>query len=90
MNGSQTWLSAWKTMAENRRQMVEQALAKKPVNPALATIRDLYLKRAQAITKSRLNFAEAYVAHAKAMSRVVGKATEGASSGTKGSVGDSG
>jgi len=90
MNGSQTWLNAWKTMAENRRQVLEQALAKKPVNPAMATVRDLYLKRAQAAAKVRLNFAEAYVAHAKTMSRIVGKAADGGSPGSKGSVGEAG
>jgi hypothetical protein len=90
MNGSQTWLEVWNTRAENRRQMLEQALSKKPVNPALASIRDLYLKRVQAIAKNRLNLADAYLTHARAVARIVDKGTGRSSSGSKGSLGEAG
>jgi hypothetical protein len=91
MNGSQPWIDAWKTRAENRRQLLEQALSRKPVNPALASIRDLYLKRVQAIAKNRLNLAEAYLTHTRALTRIVDKGSgRAASSGSKGSLGEAG
>lgn len=71
MNGTSNWLDAWKTRAENRRQMLAQALSRKPVTARAQTLRDQYLKRVQNAVSTRHNWADAYANHLKAVQSIV-------------------
>jgi hypothetical protein len=90
MNGSLNWLDAWKAKADNKRQRLAQALSRKPVNPAMASIRDLYLKRAQNAVSTHQNWAEAYVAHVKGIASIVSAKPAASGAASKGSLGDAG
>jgi hypothetical protein len=91
MSGSPMWVEAWKTMAESRIQMLDQMLSKPAVSPLGASLRNLYVKRAQAVARQHLSIADAYVTQLKAFNRIVEKAAGRTSSGSsKGSLGDSG
>ena len=97
MNGSQNWVEAWKARAEVRRQTLAQALTRKPINPAVASIRELYIKRAQNAVSARKSWAEAYLAHVKGLHSIISNQSVGSasstgntSSSTKGSLGDAG
>jgi len=90
MNASQTWLDTWKTKAENRRQLLSQVVSRKPVNPAVASIRDQYLKRTHAAVSNRKERLQAYVAHLQGVANIIApNQSSGGSSGSKGSLGDS-
>jgi len=50
----------------------------------VASIRDLYVQRAQAAIDNRKNLAEAYIEHLKAVTDVLKKPAAKSSGGTKG------
>ena len=80
MNGTSNWLDAWKTRAENRRQLLAQVLNRKPVTARAQTLRDQYLKRVQNAVNTRHSWADAYAKHLKAMQSIVANPTASSSS----------
>ncbi len=92
MNVGQDWIDAWKTRAENRRQLLAQRLARQPLGPGLRAIRAQYLKNAQTLLNNRRNWAQAYHKHVEAMAQIVSQnLTRGGgtrTSSSKGSLGD--
>jgi hypothetical protein len=90
MNGSKNFLDAWKTRAEARRQAIAQALNRKPANPAVAPLRDLYIKRIQTVMNNRKDWVEAYSSHIKGLTNILSNpSTASSTSSSKGSLGDS-
>jgi hypothetical protein len=89
MNQPQNWLEAWKTQAQNRQQRLAQALSQKPANQQMATLREIYMKRAQQAAAVYKNWAEAYGAHMKSIAEILANQPTKASSTPKGgSLGD--
>ena len=80
MNGTSNWLDAWKTRAENRRQMLAQMLNRKPASARAQTLRDQYLKQVQNALSTRQSWADAYAKHVKEMHSIVANPSASSSS----------
>jgi len=71
MSETQNWLEAWKTQAHNRRQRLAQALTRKPATQQMASLREMYMKRAQQAAALHKDWAEAYGAHMKSIAEIL-------------------
>jgi hypothetical protein len=90
MIAPQNWLDIWKTRAENRRQLLAQALSRKPTNATHASFRDMYVKQWQSRMNNRKDRVEAYLGHVKGMTNILSRPASTGSSSPKGSLGDAG
>jgi hypothetical protein len=91
MSALQNWLDAWKAQAQTREQWLSQALSQAPRNPAAASVRSFYLKRAQQAVNNQRNWGEAWVSHLKSVSNILSnQPSKTGPSARGGSLGDAG
>jgi hypothetical protein len=66
MNQANSYLlEAWKAKLESQRQKIDEALSRKPGNPAF---RERYVKIAESVVNNRKAWAEAYLNHVNSLS----------------------